>query len=572
MILAVILTAMSWWADSELDSGYAGPIRITPFTVEGGVKGHPRFSPDGERVAYEWDGPEGDNIDIFVKAMGFGAEPLRLTDHPDMDHSPAWSPDGREIAFTRLRADGTGAVFLIPSTGGSERKLVELEGSGWSGDNPIPLGAVSWSPDGKTLVFSEAGATRDTARIVRLSIATREKESLTNPSEKTRGDFGPEFSPDGRQIAFVRSEGAEFGDWDLWVQPTDGGEAQRLTERKSDYVNRPAWSVDGRGIFYVAEYPESRIWRVDVASGRLEAVAGLGSDVGCVATWGDRMVFEQRKNSPLNLWRIPVSGGVSVTPERVTVSSFVDWNADFSPDGHQIAFASYRGGSANVWVSNNDGSDPVQLTQFQEHTGTPRWSPDGKVLLFDSLHSGNADLWLVDPEGGVPRQLTTDPTDEVMGTWSRDGRWIYFSSPRTGRSEIYRIPSGGGSAVQLTSNGGWYSRESMDGKYLYYSKGDSEPGLYRLPLAKPGNEEIVVPAIFPERAFAPGVEGVYFADRSTGFTIRFFNFKSGVISDLFPSQSGGYRVDLAVSSDEQWILFGESPFPESELMLVENFH
>ncbi len=66
-------------------------------------------------------------------------------------------------------------------------------------------------------------------------------------------------------------------------------------------------------------------------------------------------------------------------------------------------------------MSNSDGSDPVQLTFFEEKTGNPRWSPDGKRIVFDSLHSGNWDVWLIDPEVGVPHQLTTHLSDERNG-------------------------------------------------------------------------------------------------------------------------------------------------------------
>lgn len=67
-------------------------------------------SPGTEKVAYAWAGPDDDNWDIYVKALGLGTKPLRITEDPGTDWSPSWSPDGRQIAFVRVSADNTAAI------------------------------------------------------------------------------------------------------------------------------------------------------------------------------------------------------------------------------------------------------------------------------------------------------------------------------------------------------------------------------------------------------------------------------------------------------------------------------
>ena len=81
----------------------------------------PSFSPDSSQVAFSWDGDKQDNFDIYVKVIGPGA-PLRLTTHASPDFSPAWSPDGRQIAFLRALPNGKAALLLIPALGGPERE------------------------------------------------------------------------------------------------------------------------------------------------------------------------------------------------------------------------------------------------------------------------------------------------------------------------------------------------------------------------------------------------------------------------------------------------------------------
>lgn len=106
----------------------ARPMQKTvPLTRYPGRQVTPAFSPDGKQVAFAWDGENGENLDIYVKLVDAG-EPLRLTTNPAPEYTPAWSPDGRYIAFCRELSDHD-EILMIPSLGGAERKLGE---SAWA--------------------------------------------------------------------------------------------------------------------------------------------------------------------------------------------------------------------------------------------------------------------------------------------------------------------------------------------------------------------------------------------------------------------------------------------------------
>jgi Tol biopolymer transport system component len=142
--------------------------------------------------------PFPDNFDIYVKLVGVG-KPLRLTTNPAEDTSPAWSPDGRLVAFRRALPGGKNAVFLVPALGGTEQKVAETSSF-------FPDFAPAWSPDSKWLVIADKSSALEPRALFLLSIESGEKRKLTTPP--TQSDIFGAFSPDGRTLAFIRTIGS----------------------------------------------------------------------------------------------------------------------------------------------------------------------------------------------------------------------------------------------------------------------------------------------------------------------------------------------------------------------------
>jgi TolB protein len=198
--------------------------------------------------------------------------------------------------------------------------------------------------------------------------------------------------------------------------------------------------------------------------------------------------------------------------------------------------------------------------------------------VFDSIESGNWDLYVVDSQGGVPRQLTTEPSYDVVGTWSHDGKWIYFQSDREGERRIWKIPPQGGSAIQVTRRRGVYAVESWDAQSLYFTSLDGPPirwGVWRVPVDGGQEAEVLPPGtLFEMFGMAVAREGLYYTTKDWGaraFTIQYLDFASGRVSEVFRREGAFDQSGLAVSPDERWVLFGERPSEQAELMLVENF-
>jgi Tol biopolymer transport system component len=165
---ALVLTGAgaAAWVYSRLPATRQGVLTVTPLTSYPGSERSPSFSPDGNQVAFSWDGEHQDNFDIYVRLLD-GGTPLRLTTDAAVDSAPAWSPDGRVIAFFRNIVNRV-SIMLISPLGGAERKLTDLSPFGSSVSR---LQQLAWTPDSRFLAFSDRPSDAETRRIFLISIA-----------------------------------------------------------------------------------------------------------------------------------------------------------------------------------------------------------------------------------------------------------------------------------------------------------------------------------------------------------------------------------------------------------------
>jgi Tol biopolymer transport system component/DNA-binding winged helix-turn-helix (wHTH) protein len=571
----------------------AGQPSVTPAVTNVGEKFTPSLSPDGQHLAFAWNGGAGALFSLYVKVVG-AEESLRLTKQPSIDFNPVWSPDGRHIAFCRILKGETG-IYVIPASGGTERKVrrtfweeQESYEAFWS------AGRLSWSPDGKSLAFSDRASPDEPAfSIFLLSLDSLEVRKLTSPlhwegdvnrasspdgqtlafvSLRSRGDFNPAFSPDGQTLAFAR---ISHGVQSIYVVPLSGGEEHRLISGGT-YNWGLAWTPDGRDIVFakagwLAE--DGWLWKISLRGDEPERLQFGQGGVQPVIR-GNRLAYV-RQMANLNIWRRNLDSLHSTgPPEKLISFTRFESGPQFSPDGSKIAFESTRTGIYEVWMCRKDGSGLVQLTHFNSHTGTPRWSPDGQQIAFDSRAAGNADIYVIDSEGGSPRRLTREPSGEVVASWSRDGRWLYFASDRTGDWEVWKMHSAGGPAVQVTRHGGFAAFESPDGRFLYYAKGLAVPGLWRIPTN--GGEEIELIRSLDAGYYgywAVVEKGIYYLDATAKPGIAFFNTTTHRTRRVFDLENRPARQapGLAVSPDGGTILYTQLDALNSDIILVENF-
>ena len=281
------------------------------------------------------------NSEIYVMDA-HGGNPKNLTNNPNNDRYPAWSPDGKRIAFASdrdsLRNDllSPNDIYVMDADGGNQQRLTENPNNDWY---------PSWSPDGKRIAFVSDREGRSNFEIYVIDADGGNEQRLT---ENRRDDMHPSWSPDGKRIVFgARREGHFENKFaitnEIYVMDTDGRNQRRLTENLfNDWY--PSWSPDSK--------------RIAFASDRK----------------GDLQNFE--------IYVMDADGG---NQRRLTNNRHQDWYPSWSPDGKRIAFSSAREGNFEIYVIDAAGRNPQNLTNNPHNDSNPAWlhapfsvSPAGK--------------------------------------------------------------------------------------------------------------------------------------------------------------------------------------------------
>ena len=468
LAIAAAAAAVAWsrWSRTDLPQP---PMQVRSLTGLDGYEMMPSLSPDGNQVAFAWNGDtDGSNVDVYVSMVGTPAV-HRVTTHAAMDVFPRWSPDGRQIAFVREWTEHAGHVYVVSPLGGPERKISDFDAHF---DRVALFGDLSWSPDGRYVAAARSSTQREgeSTGIYLIPVQSGEPRLLTQ-AKAPASDRDPAISHDGRRLAYLSCGNCCYGRCDVMTVELDAelrpvGAPRRLTSMKSQ-MEGLAWTRDGSSlIFRRVSGVLYHLWRVDVDGRRPPErieVTGVGARRPATVPSRDRLVYS-RPTDDTDIYQAGPKGSA----HALLRSSFPDFFPTFSPDGTQIAFCSARSGDMpRIWVARADGSDPRQLTGDMEGGQySPSWSPDGRTVAFQSI--SDHQIWTIDVEGANLRRITGAGSYHNP-TWSRDGASMYVSkvgatdSHSTSKHSshvnfsnmnLWRIPVAGGPGAQVTQSGG----------------------------------------------------------------------------------------------------------------------
>jgi Tol biopolymer transport system component len=298
------------------------------------------------------------NSEIYVMD-GDGSAQTRLTNAPEWDYEPSWSPDGGRIVFVSQRGHCDCLYVMAPD--GSAVTVLTHHDSGRGDRRP------TWSPDGQTIAFTRF--LEDNVDVYRIAAAGSAETALTRtPFHRTARE--PQWSPDGSRIAFSTSQD---NDTEIYVMNADGSVQTRLTNT-SGVDEEPTWSPDGT-----------------------------------------RIAFTSHRDGTAQIYVMNADGSAQT---RLTDNPAADAGPRWSPDGRRIAFTSTRDGDVEIYVMSADGSSQTRLTNAAGADEEPSWSPDGDQIAFTSHRDGNAQIYVMNADGSGQTRLTSSAGRNTGPTWA----------------------------------------------------------------------------------------------------------------------------------------------------------
>lgn len=552
-------------------------FQMIQLTSYAGEQTQPAFSPDGKRIAFVWLSEDGSSRRIYVKTIG-SEDAQQLTNavegQADDQYSPAWSPDGRQIAYLSSAKDALGLYVADVGARTPPRKLLIPEVmTHWEAG-----ASVSWAPLGKTLIYADHLGIEPHSSIFQVDLDTLSTRSITTPPSGWEGDMNPSYSPDGRWIAFTRA--SETAVQDLYCMSTVDGRVQQLTHDRMN-INSLAWTTDSRGIIFSSNRGgKNALWKVGL-NGRDPERLPFGTEDAYEPAVGPKpgeLAYTQG-SAIWSILRVEEGGSRDGRPEEkaVLTSTQQDSAPSLAPDGKRFAFQSHRSGNQEIWIASTDGATTRQLTfmgtpmERSPLTGSPAWSHVGDRILFDSRPDGHSHIFCVPADGGKPIQLTFGNVNDITPRWSHDDKTIYFRSNRGDRWQIWKIPAVGGDAQPVTTGDGIVPQESIDGQWLYYTRG-GEDGLWRVSPAGGAETQVLPQPLSGYWGYwQVTARGIFFLDHSaTTNAIRIYDPSTGkttlfaTLRQIPPSNAG-----ITVAGDGRMVLMSGQRDTERHITLIQ---
>jgi tricorn protease len=401
----------------------------------------PRFSPDGTMIAFSSD-REG-NYDVFVVPAA-GGKPRQLTFHTASDMVVGWTPDGKNIIFSSMRGNGAfptvATLWQVPVEGGIERPMAT--DWGYSG---------SYSPDGRKFAFTRHPAVWSrkhyrgsyAADLWVMDIAANRYARLGDADYK--GNYLWPMYGNG-EIYFVADRTAnekniQYGGPEvmksinnIWKISDKGGSPVQVTHHTDGNLFFPSISADGKVIVYEDNFG---LWKLDTASGKSTEIPidiksdSKENDTELVTLSDTAEAFHL---SPSNKRAAVVVHGEVFTiatdrgePQRVSETPWREQEPRWSPDGKWVAFVSDRTGREEVFISDELGKAPKQLSDADCDKSGLVWAPDSKSLLWSG---SDHKLRRVDVASGRTDILVSSEVSDIRGAqFSPDGKWLAYAKP-----------------------------------------------------------------------------------------------------------------------------------------------
>jgi Tol biopolymer transport system component/DNA-binding winged helix-turn-helix (wHTH) protein len=403
------------WSDSSHPAnvfvqGFEGSRRLQITNGNGRV---PVWSPDGSRLAFLAKDGDGTAITEISSLGGSMRVLARIPVAPVLGLD--WSPDGRYIAFSshdapfsnfRISLLQVDSLAVQPLTSGADATVGDAY--------------PAFSPDGRSVAFARF-VTETSADVHLIRTDTRIERRLTFDEQNITALT---FAADGESITFASNRDGSSAIWDIEV---DGGRPRRVLGSDRS-ITGLTYARESGALMVSAGEHEQHLWLYSRTHSNERATMLMpttrADGAPSFAPNNRSIAFISDRSGASELWMTSVSGDSAV---QLTQTGGFAGTPSWSPDGSRIVVARRTARDTELWLVDVRRRTAERMHAAIRSPITPSWSRDGRSILASSKQSGAWELWRLPLDGGAPRRLTEH--GGIRGMESADGGQVLFTKP-----------------------------------------------------------------------------------------------------------------------------------------------
>jgi DNA-binding winged helix-turn-helix (wHTH) protein len=553
LLLALLASWLFWPANSVVEE-QAPFVNWSPVSSLDGFEYYPALSTDMNYLVYSYKKDKNNSNVLMLQSLK-NHQTQQLTKSNADDYGASWRPDGRAIAYQRLKYREFCEIRMLTFSGipGQSEWTDELLTS--CGKTSISS-RISWAPDGRSIIYTSDENSPQRMAIFSFDLALKNKIQLVLPSNSGIGDFTARYSHSGDKIAFLRD--VANNSVQIWLMDLDSRETSLLLHIKHSYPGDIAWSRTDEELFYPA-----RKWNIESVNAKTAAqrtVALTNNQAYEILLGGPNEfygVIGRYASYHIKKFNNPIVNS-EYSEEIVFKSNRSERLVEANPTSQgPTAAVSRRTGTPQIWLFYPDGSqkmisnfvNPVVITdmKFSDNGDRLLVLIDQEVWLFEL----NGQAKKISPEGDIVKNLS----------WGREKDTVYFAVNSKGRWQVMFYSLSLGQAPTVFLDGvDFYAQSHISEHEL---KRDAITGRYIL-ISAQGQKQLldeIQRLTIVESTLILRGNGIYFSGLNTEqqSQLYFYSYESGeVVATNLVSELYSSRFSLSHDGKYIYMVVGET--------------